>query len=86
MIKKLLLELGWINLYVTVSVFDDEIEEVLRVEAEGTQTLLKCDRIEFLKCFEGELYELLQEELRTDYIAHCEMQMDAMKEEGITKK
>ena len=81
--KTLLLELGWINLYVTVSVFDEEIEEVLRVEAEGTPTPLKCDRTEFLKCFEGELYELLQEELRTDYIAHCEMQMDAMKEEGI---
>lgn len=83
MIKKLLLELGWINLYVTVSVFDEEIDEVLAVHAEGTPTPLKCDRIEFLKCFEGELYELLQEELRTDYIAHCEMQMDAMKEEGI---
>lgn len=82
MTKTLLMELGWINLYVTVAVCDDEIDEVLKVEAEGTEKPLKCDRIEFLKCFDGELAELLAEELMTDYIAHCEMQMDAQREEG----
>ena len=83
MTKTLLLELGWINMYVTVAVFDDEIDEVLAVHAEGTEKALKCDRTEFLKCFDGELAELLDEELKSDYIAHCEMMMDARKEEGL---
>lgn len=81
MTKTLLLELGWINLYVTVVVYDEEIDEVLAVYAEGTEKPLKCDTNAFLRCFDGELAEALREELKTDYIAHAEMQMDAMKEE-----
>lgn len=76
MTKTLLMELGWITLYVTVAVCDGMIDEVLSVCAEGTEKPLKCDRYEFLKCFEGELAELLEEELRTDRIAYAEMQMD----------
>ena len=83
MTRTLCLDLGWITLYVTVAVCDGMIDEVLSVCAEGTEKPLKCDRHEFLKCFEGELYDLLQEEIRTDYIEHCEMMMDAKREEGL---
>ena len=85
MTKTLRMELGWITLYVDVDVCDGMIDSVISVSAEGTEKPLKCDTNEFLKCFEGELAELLEEELRTDYIAHAEMQMDAMKEEGKLK-
>lgn len=83
MTKTLLLELGWINLYVEVEVCDGMIDSVISVSAEGTEKPLKCDKNEFLKCFEGELTELLEEELRTDKIAYAEMRMDAAREEGL---
>lgn len=85
MTKTLYMELGWINLYVDVDVCDEMIDSVISVSAEGTEKPLKCDTSEFLKCFEGELAELLEEELRTDRIAYAEMQMDAMREEGKLK-
>lgn len=83
MTRTLLLDLGWIKLYVTVDVCDDMIDSVVSVVAEGSEKPLKCDTNEFLKCFDGELAELLEEDIRTDKIAHAEMQMDAKKEEGI---
>jgi hypothetical protein len=82
MTRTLLLDLGWIKLYVTVDVCDGMIDSVISVSAEGTEKPLKCDRYEFLKCFDGELAELLEEDIRTDMIAHAEMQMDAAREEG----
>lgn len=82
MTKTLLLELGWINLYVEVEVCDEMIDSVISVSAEGTKEPLKVDTVEFLKCFEGELAELLEEDIRTDQIAYAEMQMDAAREEG----
>lgn len=82
MTRTLCLDLGWIKLYVAVDVCDNMIDSVVSVVAEGTEKPLKCDRIEFLKCFEGELYELLEEDIRTDKIAYAEMQMDAAREEG----
>lgn len=85
MTRTLLLDLGWIKLYVTVDVCDDMIDSVASVVAEGSEKPLKCDTNEFLKCFDGELAELLEEDIRTDKIAHAEMQMDAMREEGKLK-
>lgn len=82
MTKTLLLDLGWIKLDVTVDVCDDMIESVASVVAEGSEKPLKCDTNEFLKCFDGELAELLEEDIRTDKIAYAEMQMDAAREEG----
>ena len=85
MTRTLLLDLGWIKLYVTVDVCDDMIDSVVSVVAEGSEKPLKCDTNEFLKCFDGELAELLEEDIRTDKIAYAEMQMDAMREEGKLK-
>jgi hypothetical protein len=82
MTKTLVLPLGWINLYVTVDVSDDGIEQVMKVQAEGSKEPLKCDLVEFLNCFEGELGELLEEAKMDDYVAACEMRMDAEREEG----
>lgn len=82
MTRTLCLDLGWIKLYVTVDVCDDMIDSVVRVVAEGSEKPLKCDTNEFLKCFEGELAELLEEDIRTEKIAYAEMQIDAAREEG----
>lgn len=82
MTRTLLLDLGWIKLYVTVDVCDDMIDSVVSVVAEGSEKPLKCDTNEFLKCFDGELAELLEEDIRTDKISYAEMQMDAAREEG----
>ena len=81
MTRTLLLDLGWIKLDVTVDVCDDMIDSVVSVVAEGSERPLECDTNEFLKCFDGELAELLEEDIRTDKIAHAEMQMDAAREE-----
>ncbi len=83
MIRTLCLDLGWIKLDVDVDACDGMIDSVVSVIAEGTGKPLKCDTNEFLKCFDGELAELLEEDIRTDKIAYAEMQMDARKEEGI---
>ena len=85
MTKTLYMELGWINLYVDVDVCDGMIDSVISVSAEGTKEPLKVDTAEFLKCFEGELAELLEEDIRTDKIAYAEMQMDAMRAEAKLK-
>lgn len=82
MTRTLLLDLGWIRLYVDVDVCDGMIDSVISVSAEGSKKPLKCDTSEFLKCFDGELAELLEEDIRTDKIAYAEMQMDAQREEG----
>ena len=82
MTRTLLLDLGWIKFYVEVEVCDGAIDSVISVSAEGSEKPLKCDRNEFLKCFDGELAELLEEDIRTDKIAYAEMQMDAAREEG----
>lgn len=82
MTRTLCLDLGWIKLYVEVEVCDGMIDSVISVSAEGTEKPLKCDTNEFLKCFDGELAELLEEDIRTDKIAYAEMQMDAAREEG----
>ena len=82
MTRTLLLDLGWIKLYVDVEVCDGMIESVISVSAEGTEKPLKFDTNEFLKCFDGELAELLEEDIRTDQIAYAEMQMDEAREEG----
>ena len=82
MTRTLCLDLGWIKLDVTVDVCDGMIDSVVSVVAEGTEKPLKCDTNEFLKCFDVELAELLEEDIRTDKIVYAEMQMDAAREEG----
>lgn len=80
--KVLELPLGWINLYVTVDVSDGGIEQVLKVQAEWSKEALKCDLERFFDYFKAELYDCLEESKMDDYVAYCEMRMDAKREEG----
>ena len=80
--KTLVLPLGWINLHVTVDISCGKIEQVLKVQAEGSKEALKCDLERFFDYFKAELYDCLEEAKMDDFVAYCEMRMDAKREEG----
>lgn len=83
MTKQVRIDLCGLVIWADVEYEDGAVCGVQRVYAEmpnGHLVALKCSISDFYKSLDGELQEALEEELKTDYIAHCEMQMDARKE------
>lgn len=79
--KQVSLDLHGITFYITVEYEDNSVCGVVDVRTDPTGKPLKCDITRFYDELVGELQEALEEELRNDFIAHCEMMMDAKKEE-----
>lgn len=81
MTKLVYLKLFSIDFEVMVEYEDNAVCGVISVSVDGHP--VKCNTEEFYKALDGELQEALEEAINSDKIAYAEMQMDALREEGL---